>query len=56
VIEQNLVEVGPRDLVGAIGLRAEPIFEIKLHPVAAARAVHLPAEFFHEPGPGELLV
>src|SRR3954468_19832001 len=56
MIEQQFVEVRARHLVGAIGLGSKPVFEIKLHAVAAARAVHLAPEFFHEPGASELLV
>src|SRR4051812_16805233 len=56
MIEQQLVEVRACHLVGAIGLGTKPVFEIKLHAVAAARAVHLASEFFHEAGASELLV
>src|SRR5881394_866120 len=56
MIEQDLVEVGTRDLIRAVGLRTKAVLEIKFHAVVAAGAVHFAAEFFHEPGPGEFLV
>src|SRR5436853_2466012 len=56
MIEQDLVEVRARDLIGAICLRTEAVLEIKFHAVVAAGAVHLAAEFFHEPRAGEFLV
>ena len=56
MIEEELVEIGARDLVGTVHLRAKAVFEIELHPIAAAGAEHFAAELFHEAGPREFLV
>ncbi len=56
VIEQDLVELRPRHLIGAIGLRTEPVFEIKFHPVVGAGAIDGAAELLDETGPLEFLM
>ena len=56
MVEQNFIEIGSRDLVRVISLRAEAVLEIKFHAVIATGAAHFAAEFFHEPGAGKFLV
>src|SRR5438477_448369 len=48
MIEQQLVELGSRDLVSAIALGTKAVFEIKLHPFGSAGGRDLAAELRHE--------
>ena len=56
VIEQHLVEVGPRDLIRMIGLGAKGVLEIKFGPLLGTGAKHFAPEFFHEPGAQKFFV
>jgi hypothetical protein len=56
VIEQELVEIRARYLIGAVRLRAKAVFKIELHALPAAGAVHLAPELFHKTGARELFM
>ena len=49
MIEQQLVEIGARHLIGMLGLRAICVLEIKFISYLGAGAEHFTAEFFHKP-------
>src|SRR4030095_15999170 len=50
MIEQQLVELGPRHLIRAIALRTEAILKIKLRAFGPARGGNLAAILRHESG------
>ena len=56
MVEQDLVELGPRHLIGRFNLRAIPVLEIKFHSLLAAGAGHFATELSQEPGALELLL